>query len=643
MKIVTRKRFVSILVSVVVLFMAYGAPAQVPKIVSSSIKVDFSELNTLWFQAIDLLRSGNLLEANLKLTDLNQKKFEIGLDNLPLYSTVLIKEARKLQAQGNLGEAIKLLESARLLSPDFAPVYFASVRFQLAQDFTDVYGIVQDLWRGLILKYTDINTIIMYVNNGLSSVLLTGMLASSIFILFSFVYYRRAIFYQIKEMFPFELPTFIAHIIGWVLLGIVTLGLGVFWGILFLAFLLIWHVEPASKRILQIVLFFGALLAVLLIVIGITFNTFDGDYFQALRDVSRGEYSSRSATALQERLKVNPNDAYAMFGLAYIAQKAGNIQDAIEAYEVIPSQYADRATVQNNLGNLYQHQFQTTKQQTWYQRAEEGCKNAIRYAPKMFEPHYNLAQLLLLGLKSEEADGKLQTARKIDNQRFTLYSEYLGGNVMTIDASFSIIALLKKLYEQDSLHAGTTLSERLWVNWSRFKNPWYFSIASGVLFLISFIFGAKKGAPKRGVLYCQMCGDPYTIKRKKPQEQHTFCTQCTYIFKKKTVVKPEKRAAKIKQIQLRQKFRGFLAKVLSFLFPGAGQIYFGYPTKGVLLSFFFYFAFMFYLLKRYLRILLDTGGRGDFSWITLIFLALLLLGSYLFNVYDILKLSPKNQ
>jgi TM2 domain-containing membrane protein YozV len=140
-----------------------------------------------------------------------------------------------------------------------------------------------------------------------------------------------------------------------------------------------------------------------------------------------------------------------------------------------------------------------------------------------------------------------------------------------------------------------------------------------------------------------MCGDPYTMTRRKSKEPQTFCTQCTHIFKKKTVVKPEKRAAKIKQIRLRQKVRGLLAKLSSLLFPGAGQIYFGYPIKGVLLSFFFYLATVSWLLKGYSRVLLDTGGKTIFSWPTLMLLILFLGGSYILNLRDILKLSPKNQ
>jgi hypothetical protein len=59
-----------------------------------------------------------------------------------------------------------------------------------------------------------------------------------------------------------------------------------------------------------------------------------------------------------------------------------------------------------------------------------------------------------------------------------------------------------------------------------------------------------------------------------------------------------------------------------------------------LISFLFYLVFGFFWLKGYLRILFDPI---NLSLITLIVLAVLTGGIYLFNLYDILKLSPKNQ
>ena len=93
MKIIANKYCASVLILLVMLFRGYAVQAQVPEIASSLRQVDFSEIDTLWFQAMDYLNNGDLLEANLKLADLNQKKIEVGLDNLPAHSTVLIEKA----------------------------------------------------------------------------------------------------------------------------------------------------------------------------------------------------------------------------------------------------------------------------------------------------------------------------------------------------------------------------------------------------------------------------------------------------------------------------------------------------------------------------------------------------------------------
>ncbi|MBD3306879.1 hypothetical protein GF339_10660, partial [candidate division KSB3 bacterium] len=598
------------------------AYAQLPEVATARLEVDFSELNTLWFQALEYLDAGQWVEANLKLKELNEQKIRFGFQNLPTYSSVLIDKVKALRSSLPPADALKFVESAQLLSPDAAPVYFALARVRFSQNFTDVYGIAKNVLQGVILTCTDISTIIIAANKLLLTVLWAGVIASALFILFSFFYYRRAIFYQIKEAFPMQIPTVIAHVVGWLLIAIVTLGVGIFWGFLVLALFLIWHVDRASKRLLQGILVFGAVLAILLIALGVTFSTFESQYFQALRDLSHGGFSSRSVAALQQRLAAHPDDPYAFFGLGYIAQKLDKVDEAIEAYSLMPSPYPDWAAVQNNLGNLYQQQFRATKQPEWYQLAEEAYRSAIRYAPDMFEPRYNFGQLLLLQFaEGGEVDTQLSKAQEIDSTRFTLYSNYLGDDLVTVDASFSTIVLLKKLYAPDFVQDGTRLSQIFWASGSRFANPWYFSIAAGLLFLLSLFLGAKQGTPKHGVLYCQMCGDPYVMTRKKGEEQQTYCTQCTYIFKKKTVVKPEKRATKVGQIQLRQRLRGLFSKLASLLFPGAGQIYFGYPVKGFLLALVFHLACGFLVLKVF-RVFLNSGGPLGMSWTVGMFVAL---------------------
>ena len=97
------------------------------------------------------------------------------------------------------------------------------------------------------------------------------------------------------------------------------------------------------------------------------------------------------------------------------------------------------------------------------------------------------------------------------------------------------------------------------------------------------------------------------------------------------------------QIQMRQKLRGLIAKIGSLVFPGAGQIYFGYTIKGVLLALIFYLGASIVLLKWFSRSLLVAEGSPGKSVITLGISIFLMVVAYLFNLYDISKLSPKNQ
>ncbi len=649
------RKSVYIMVSIIMMLLILPSTpeaADVPPIASASFKIETAELDAIWAEVIEYLKTGQVVEANLKLEELNLEKIALGFKNLPNHTSVVIQHAAALRQQGSSADGVlKLLEAAQKLSPDMAAVYFRLARIRLMSDLTDLYNVGRALWRGLWCKYTNVYTLMAYLNNGLAFVLLSGIITASVFILFSFIYYYRAVFYQLKELSPVPLPLFGATLLGWILVIIVTLVFGVFWGIGFLALalLMLAQVDRATKRGLQLILILGCCLAGLLVVVSATFTILKDDYFYALQDVAHGHYSPRTVRALQQRLQEAPSDPYALFGLAYIAQHTGHTDLAIETYNAIADQYPDRAAVQNNLGNLYQLQFRQLNAQKrdadeWYRAAERAYQAAVQYAPKRFEPHYSLGQLLMIEFsQSGDADKHLVAARKADEVRFTMYSDYVEYGVVTVDMSISTLAFLKNVFDRRSLQSGSGLARELWASGSRFRNPWFFSLASFVLLLLSGFVSAPARTGQHGVQYCQMCGDPFIVKRKKGKEQDNFCTQCTYIFKKKTVVKPEKRAQKVQQIQLRQKTRNLIAKVGSLLFPGAGQVYFGYISRGLLLMFGASLAVTIVLLKLVVHIGIAARAGAGGGMLMFVIVGGLLLGLYLFNLYDIFTLSPKNQ
>ncbi len=255
-----------------------------------------------------------MVRGKFKTAGSESKEKSIGIFEFTCPFDNIDPKAQQLKKQGQPEQSLKLLEAARLLSPDFPDVYFARAHFLFTQNFTDFYKISRELWRGILLKYADIFVLLTYTNNSLAVLLFAGTLTSFLFVLFSFMYYRRAMFYQLKAVFPFELPTIIGHVLGWILFVVMTLGLGVLAGVLFIILLLIWQVDFSSKRMLRIVLFFGAMLGGFLLLVCITFYAFNGEYFQALRDISRGEYTSRTVNVLQKYLQDHPDDSYSLLG-----------------------------------------------------------------------------------------------------------------------------------------------------------------------------------------------------------------------------------------------------------------------------------------------------------------------------------------
>lgn len=613
------------------------------------LRIDTAKLQTLWSEAIKLLDKRdkpNFDAALLKLKEVEVQRMKSGFKNLPDHSAVLIQYAAELKQQRRIADAVTLMQSARLLSPDMASVYFALAKLRFAQNKADLYGVGQEFLRGVIAYWKDVNTIATYANNVLAVLLVSGFAAGAVFILFSFIYYQRAIFFYVKERIPLPLPLPMFNILGWIVVGVVTLICGVFWGLLLLAAMLIWAIDAAAKPMLQGFFLFGSVLAALLLGISITFTVFDGEYFQALRAIAYGDYSPQTVKVLQQHVKEHPDDGYALFGLAYIASHTGHPQEALATYQNMPGTYPGGAAVQNNIGNLYHAEFRKTKKPEVYDKAEEAYRTAMFIAPRLFEPRYNSGQMILIEFSNNQAaEEQMLAARKISQERFSRYSGYLESGVFTVDASISTGTLLQKLSEASVIKAGSELAQTLWQSGSRFGNPWYFSGICLVLLILAEVTAPKKGQPKK-VSYCQMCGDAFAVKSRKKkgeEESGNYCTQCAYIFKKKTTVKPEKRAQKVQQIQIRQGLRGLIAKIGSVCLPGGGQVYYGYLLKGVLLSFGFFLGAATLLLKLVMVVLLPIDGQRGPSVITIGISVILAGGAYLLNLYDISKLSPKNQ
>ena len=62
-----------------------------------------------------------------------------------------------------------------------------------------------------------------------------------------------------------------------------------------------------------------------------------------------------------------------------------------------------------------------------------------------------------------------------------------------------------------------------------------------------------------------------------------------------------------------------------------------------MLALLFYLGALYYVIHHLIRVVLVTPTSVGISWVTIGLFGLIGLGSYLFNLYDVFRLSPKNQ
>ncbi len=599
------------------------------KIFPSSLE----SLTGLWFEAVDLLQKRNYEEAKQKLREVNSKKQEVGLENLIPASDVVIKESKLIK--GDFAAQIDFLEMASKLAP-----YNWRARFALAQlhiSKGNLYGFVVESLRGLRDKILDIYTLYASLNKILEILALSLFTAFSLVILFSFVQAHRALFHDVKERLPGSLSLLPISIIGWGFLAIVLWVGGIFWFILLLSVLTWGYVDPLGKRFIKAFLVFVFLLPLILLLMGITFNAYHTPYIKALRDISYGIYSGETEKIFKEALQSDPFNPEAGFSLALINKKKGFLEAAEKGYRELIEHSYQLDKVYNNLGNVYYAEKK-------FHEAIKAYESALEENPKLFSAHYNLAQALWQDpSSSEKAVEELDQAQRLDYDRFNKIREIAGTsshyNLVLVDELLPRYAPFLgsfKLWQP-----GYEASKKVWSLFSRLDNPLYLLGVAPFSWWI-LIKARDRFQRKMGyAYYCEMCGDPMCKYCQQGGGARKLCTSCSYIFAKRGVVKPGKREEKIRQVKHYEQARRWTARITSLLLPGSGHIYLGYMGKGFVIGgliaiLFFHLSLQNTFLHAYEGISTsNTFAVFLIEWV-------IILGLYIFTLWDIFSLAPRN-
>jgi len=108
-------------------------------------------------------------------------------------------------------------------------------------------------------------------------------------------------------------------------------------------------------------------------------------------------------------------------------------------------------------------------------------------------------------------------------------------------------------------------------------------VAFVAVFALVALLVARWRGPKAFTVHCGRCGAPFCRFCHLGQVSGGLCSQCYHMFVVRDGVSGPARSRKVAEVQLAERRRGRVFRVLSVLSPGAGQVYGGWTLRGAVL------------------------------------------------------------
>jgi len=325
---------------------------------------------------------------------------------------------------------------------------------------------------------------------------------------------------------------------------------------------------------------------------------------RAIVQVNEGKDNRYALWAIKGR-----GDFASRFSLALAFKREGNYNEAIEGYRsLLDGSHGSDPRLLVNLGNTYYAIQDRTM-------AEDSYQKALQRSP-LPSAYYNLSQLHREKLDFGKGDEYFLDAARINPEAVSKFTSRsgTGPNRFVMDET-----LPPSEFWEHALGTG---------NGSLYSFPLLTTLIA-VIIIPSFYLLDKRTTHR--AQRCKRCSAVFCTRCSRVIAWGGMCPQCYSSLIKMDEMDSKERIARLLSIYENQTRRRKRAKILSYLLPGAGQIYSGKILLGLLLVWPFSFSLILCVLNQ-----VPMVGVVPFShaWITP--LALLLMGGvYLFSILHI--------
>jgi tetratricopeptide (TPR) repeat protein len=603
------------------------APVQID-IVPPSGKME--DIARLWEERRQHIVERNFSQAQDSLEDLFELKEDLDVRNLYHMANALIREARHAQKAKDGDRAKALIDASIAMAPDLYSAHAAKASIVFSDSPFKIGAVSNSLIEGTKVAWGEPFSKNRLLVNLIIGLVLGLALAAVIFIFIEVLRYLRLFLHDFHHLFPKGVASFQTAFVGiLVVLLPVIFRLGIIPLLLWLA-LIVWFYQQPMERIITIlvlVLFAVFPLSIRWMVAGLHMPE---TIVKDLVTLEKGLASQENLARLKSLQVEQPDNHVLLAVLAHYHKRIGELEVASDLFDEALAIKPNSAILLNNVGNVH---FLMKKLDT----ASDYYNRAIQESPDLAVPRYNLSRIEFARADLKKGNEHRSEALRLGQEHVRkLMDRARSGkaNVVVADLPIPEEWLLTQANGKNK-HREERATQYFWQAWGGIGSYKMFpyiqgaiAIFFGILLLVKRKFNFCCG--------CMRCGRPVCRRCSAELRDNSLCSQCFFTYTKKEQVDAASKIAKeIKVRQYRQR-KESIARGITFIIPGAGQLLKDRTLKGILILVSICCLVVQFLLgPGIMRNSVDLSGGVD--WIKLIPLSLVFVVFYWWAIRNIFK------
>ncbi len=545
------------------------------------------EIRRHWFRRKDIINKGNTTIGNKELEEIHRVQLDKGIRNLPIFSTLLIREGLEASERGAFQEAVVLCNAAKMLAPGLPYGYFALARVHWNKSKFRFDRVLVEYLKGFAasaknfkLSFTGFIELFFLIGQAI-------LLAFTLYSFILFLKYFPSFIEALVRNFTVQVFQIIVAILKIVAILLpLFLHLSLIWAFMYWSLLFWLYMEKRERLMVGL---FLALIVYIPWAMDTSSNVLDHSAPPLLNLYRANEetWDHGLKEDLIRGFQANPRDTRIIFTLGLISKREGNYTKAEYYYKQVISNDSSDAKAMTNLANVYLAMGMADQ-------AIELNNRAIDLNPGRASFYFNLFRAI--SKKSTaliKTDTSLQKATELNPKLIHRYLKIESDNMnrLVIDETLSALSLWK-----DGIYQ---LMGR-WTNPGGLVSVWLRPLSDRVGFacpllflgmMVAFSIVAKRKGTMRK---CSLCGTPSYRVYARRVEGDSICLGCHRLFVKKESLPPKLKVKKTAKVKAYRKRAELVSRILSLFSLGGGHVWRNHTIKGVILL----FIYSIFILRR---------------------------------------------